>query len=399
MNYNIKDGILLEYTGNEEEITIPEQVHTIASYAFEKCEQLKRIDLNRTKRIEEGAFCDCMSLESIDLGSIENISKYAFYNCFSLKEVELKSSISFIDEQAFAYCIGLKKVVIHVSKLPKYLFYHCRNLEKIQLGKEVESIDLTSFLGCINIQTIHIDPENQTYDDRGNAIVESKENRLFLGCKYTTIEASIHSIGYHSFQNIEKVKIVEGVKIIEPEAFYQCSQLEEIELAQSISYIGSAAFYQCESLKRIRVPRSIQSLESHTFHGCVSLEECILEGDTKLSPFLFDSFGNDFCILPKNLKMYLTEEAKELPSKFIPFLINGYLEEERYFIKDHRQVIEKYIHTHIHEIKEDILLDCKNPALKEILVDSFMKYYRKNKQMDKLVMFMDQFHESMDFEL
>ncbi|MBQ0064250.1 MAG: leucine-rich repeat domain-containing protein [Firmicutes bacterium] len=399
MNYNIKDGILLEYTGNEEEVTIPEQVHTIASYAFENCEQLKKINLNRTKRIDEGAFCDCISLESIEFESVESISKYAFYNCFSLKEVELKSVISFIDEQAFAYCVGLKKVEIHMSNLSKHLFYHCKNLEEIQLGKEVESIDLTSFLGCTNIQTIQIDPENEIYDDRGNAIVESKENRLFLGCKNTTIEASIHSIGYHSFQNIKKVKMLEGVQIIEPEAFYQCSQLEEIELAQSISYIGAAAFYQCESLKRIVIPRSIQSLESHTFHGCVTLEELVLEGNTKISPFLFDSFGNDFCILPKNLKIYMKEEAKELPSKFIPFLINGYLEEERYFIKDHRQVVEKYIHTHIQEIKEDILLNCKNPALKEMLVDSFMEYYRTSRQFDRLAKLLNSNHDEFDLNL
>ena len=61
--FEIKDQILLEYSGNEEYVVIPEGVTTIEKHAFESCENIKTVVIPEgVTSIKSDAFYFCKNL-------------------------------------------------------------------------------------------------------------------------------------------------------------------------------------------------------------------------------------------------------------------------------------------------------------------------------------------------
>jgi len=97
-NYSSVDGILYDKnqkkliacpSGRSTDVTVPNTVTRIESYAFENCEQIKTVALSeKTTRICWGAFWNCNRLASITIPvGINNIEDYAFCGCYCLKKV------------------------------------------------------------------------------------------------------------------------------------------------------------------------------------------------------------------------------------------------------------------------------------------------------------------------
>ncbi|MDE5893974.1 MAG: leucine-rich repeat domain-containing protein, partial [Acetatifactor sp.] len=67
-DFLIEKGILKTYTGREEFITVPEQVHTIGEGALKGCVSLKKVVLpSGLRRILSGAFKGCRKLKEIEI--------------------------------------------------------------------------------------------------------------------------------------------------------------------------------------------------------------------------------------------------------------------------------------------------------------------------------------------
>ena len=87
----INNGVLVKYTGEEEFLTVPEEVAKISSRAIENCPNLKAIFITKNIIIETEAIKDCPVLEKISLpaggaffkeNAIINCPvRRVFYNC------------------------------------------------------------------------------------------------------------------------------------------------------------------------------------------------------------------------------------------------------------------------------------------------------------------------------
>lgn len=73
-------------------------------------------------------------------------------------------------------------------------------------------------------------------------------------------------------ENIKSVFIPESVKVIENEAFYECTSLEEVRFENGVEEIGIKAFSGCTSLEEIELPDSLISLDARAFAYCLNLE-------------------------------------------------------------------------------------------------------------------------------
>ena len=109
------------------------------------------------------------------------------------------------------------------------------------------SIGDNAFIYCPVLTSIIVDPANPVYDSRDNcnAIINTENNTLILGCQNTIIPNSVTSIG--------------------DLAFGGCVFLTSITLPNSVTSIGNNAFECCTSLT---------SLTSH-----ISAEQLFVPGD------------------------------------------------------------------------------------------------------------------------
>ena len=96
------DGITVTVLGTEsfdrktfKQVTIPDTVTIISSYAFTGCDSITEITIpDSVTEIQRDAFNSCDNLKTVVIGdSVEIIEKNAFYDCGSLKNVTFGSSV------------------------------------------------------------------------------------------------------------------------------------------------------------------------------------------------------------------------------------------------------------------------------------------------------------------
>lgn len=90
-------------------LTIPAQIHIVASGAFENCDNLEIVYYNSLAEV---------------------ISSQCFYDCDSLREIYISDSVKTIESHAFSECDNLSKVVISefVTDISDDSFSECPNL-------------------------------------------------------------------------------------------------------------------------------------------------------------------------------------------------------------------------------------------------------------------------------
>ena len=180
-DFVIRSGRLVCYQGKEEQVTVPEEVTSIADRAFRgngnikkviigpgvktigrraffSCTSLKEVTIHTgLEELGNGAFENCRALKDIRLpGSLRVIGRNAFHGCGALEEIILPPDIRRIESGTFFFCESLKKVV-----LPKNLeqiaaaFEECTSLRKITIPKGVKRIEVLAFNGCTHLDILY----------------------------------------------------------------------------------------------------------------------------------------------------------------------------------------------------------------------------------------------------
>ena len=104
------DVILVQYTGKEQAVTIPDHVTVIGRDAFRKSKITRLVLPKRVRLIDDGAFFGCRDLKEIvflDQHCSISIGHKSFYGCHSLTELTLPYGVCDCDD-SFAHCKGLK---------------------------------------------------------------------------------------------------------------------------------------------------------------------------------------------------------------------------------------------------------------------------------------------------
>ena len=366
-----------------EEVAIPDGVERINFFAFSNCPNLKRIFIPASvESIEELAFDNCPEVISIvvdknntDYDSrngcnaiiytsdsrlilgcsstiipqgIETIGEYAFSHCRNLQKIVIPEGVSCIADGAFSCCSNLKDVVLPTT-LESFIggsnFSYCTSLESITIPKGVYNMEGDIFSGCISLQKISVDSANETFDSRNNcnAVIDTEQNKLVVGCKGTVIVDGIKSIGSRAFykSGITSIHIPSSVGSIESAAFKDCEYcmsitvddsnntyksagsnsvvekatnelvractttkiLPEVKVVGAYAYMNTpflvilpegiisikeGAFSECKTLQSIILPASLKRIEERAFYGCRDLAHVSLKSkDTEIHKYAF----------------------------------------------------------------------------------------------------------------
>ena len=332
-------------------IDIPNSVTEIGNYAFEGCTGLTGIDIpNSVTFIGFNAFYNTgwynnqpdglvyagnvayhykgampsgtrLTLKEGTLG----IASAAFRYCTGLTSINIPNSVTEIGENAFydtgwynnqpdglvyagrvAYeykgtmpsgtSMTLKEGTLGIAWSA---FWDCTGLTSIVIPNSVTYVGNGAFGGCSGLTSIVVESGNPRYDSRNNcnAIIETANNVLIIGCNNTIIPNSVTEIG-------------EG-------ALSGCTGLTSIDIPNSVTKIGMYAFDSCTGLTSINIPNSVIEIGEGAFYSCTGLTDVycyiadlsrVSSGDEQFSLDNSDYSGRTLHVLQGTADAYRADE-------------------------------------------------------------------------------------------
>jgi hypothetical protein len=244
-------------------INIPDNVKSLGAGVFAGCTGLTAINVgagnnlylsddgvlyNKNKTILEKHPAGKTDVLFTIPNDIKSISSYAFENCVNLNGVIIPDSVTNIGEHAFKNCTGLTGVNIpnSVKNIGTGVFEDCTGLTDVTMPNGIISIESAVFSGCRSLTDITI-PDSVTIIN----------NLSFARCTSLTnviIPDSVKSIGNFAFSNcagLTNAIIGNSVTDIGYSTFFRCTNLTDITLPNSIAGIGNYSFKECVNLTSI----------------------------------------------------------------------------------------------------------------------------------------------------
>ena len=99
--------------------------------------------------------------------------------------------------------------------------------------------------------------------------------------EFNTTSNNDDIFSFIQYDNLEYLKLPEGMKEINESICYQCPKLKTVVLPDGVKTIGKDAFNGCEKLSEINMPDSIEVIGDGAFYKCKSLKEINISGNIK----------------------------------------------------------------------------------------------------------------------
>ncbi len=317
-NFNSVDGVLYSKDmqtlycypcgRTDKSYVVPDYVNRIAHGAFSNNNSIEEVVLgSNTHSIDEYAFNKCVNLKNIDLKNASSLSYGAFLGCESLETMYIPETLTEIfnysyEANPFGYCKNLKLFSVSEnnptftaidgclyskSGTELYAYPNARGAE-YNIPSYVESINYGAFLGCTALTSVNI-PE----------LVECINGNTFAGCTslseitLTNKLSHIYNNAFAYCTSLSKVNLPENrddTFYINTNAFYGCENLKSIDLPDYGINLSSGAFANT-GLQSITIPGNVY-LSANVFYGCYDLKSIKLEGYCRFDYGTDYMFGN-----------------------------------------------------------------------------------------------------------
>lgn len=219
----IPDGFFKDFT-NLEKIVFDGKIKCLGKNAFQNCEKLSEIIfLDRVEFYDRDVFKRLKKLEKVSFYELDSVADETFSGCENLRFIEIKNGKTFVGAKAFANCPKLNDVVLPYSliRISDEAFENCENFKAILLCKG----EIFAWVSKDELKTIGICPSIR-----------------------------FSNFGYDSFfgnSKIEKIKIPQGISVLQPWCFGFCENLKKVEIPHSVKKIASHSFSGCNKLSKI----------------------------------------------------------------------------------------------------------------------------------------------------
>lgn len=323
-----------EYSGITQ-ITIPDSVTSLGSWAFYGTENLETVNLSENSQLESigwkafsgsglksffmpdtvsfvdvGAFAGCGRLETVRLSAAMTCNQYqtergydtgVFNGCDSLTNIifpagltrigrcwffdspietmTIPATVTEIEDSAFRYCLNLEEVLFEdgcsLETIGSCAFRKDGALEEFDFPETIKTIGTQAFENCGLTSVVLPDS------------LETLHAGAFNGCgslASVTIPANMtYDWGYNNgaFEGSNALKTVvfkPGVTKVDAGLFGWNEGLESIEIPEGVTAIGARAFRRAYSLKTIVLPQSLTQIDGEAFSDCTSLETMTFRG-------------------------------------------------------------------------------------------------------------------------
>lgn len=263
--FQIENGVLLRYTGREEELQVPEGIHTVGEGAFKGCVSLRKVVLPAGLYYIMGdAFKGCRKLEEVVIpDGVRAIGRYAFHRCHALKRAILPCSVEELGECAFLYCDSMEEVQMPgVKRFGMEALANGTALQKLVISRELDEHCICDvFTGCGRVREIR-------YADGETFCIPNVVDAAAGACSVPPLIALVVR------DILERMMELEGRTLVRFRV-----NIKHIEVPEGIEVLGKSSFYDLRGIVDIRLPKSLRKIESRAFRNCIGLEEVVLGGD------------------------------------------------------------------------------------------------------------------------
>ena len=288
------------------------ELKEVSSRAVSNVPNLKEIVFNdNLETIGNSAFRGLGKLENLTLGkNVTSIGKWAFENCTALKSVYIPAKVEKVDE-VFGQCNALE--AINVS--PDNASYS--SVDGVLLNKSGSKIVQypiakkdTEYTVPSTVTDIATDAFEGTKIEKfkvadGNTAFKAIDGVLFTKDNYLqtypaankaksyTVPVGTVKILNSAFKNsnLENITFNEGLKNIEPNAFFNCNKVQEYNLPSTVETIGYYVFAYNSSLTTITIPASVKDIGGYVFTGCYYIDYITFLGISE--PKITGDFANE----------------------------------------------------------------------------------------------------------
>lgn len=241
------------------EITLPENLKIIPSYAFNGCQRLAKVNAAGVERIENYAFNSCYNLADFDISKVAYIGSYAFNTCSMFAPTVLSDALQTLGSNAFAgTAITEIAVPQTITALENNVFSGCQQLQKVTLSPTLRTIGSSTFENCTALSEMVV-PE----------AVTSIGNNAFSGCSA-----------------LSSITLPETLTKIGSYAFDGCSALTELTIPSSVEDFSYSTLQNCSGLLTVKCKAIVPPLATGSFTGGMDLNHCTLY----IAPFTIDAY-------------------------------------------------------------------------------------------------------------
>lgn len=218
------------------EVTLPENISAIPSYAFRYCSRLSKVTAPGVNSIDDRAFHDCNKLTDFDISNVTTIGNQAFYNCNVFCPSELSPELRSLGTYAF-YNTAIREILIPstLKSISSSAFSNCKLLTKVTLPETLKAIGSSAFSNCTELVDINLP---------------------------------------------------EGITTIESSAFSSCGKLTEITLPSTLQTLSSGVFSYCTALVSVKCKAIVPPTTDGEFTYNIDLNHCTLY----IAPFAIDAY-------------------------------------------------------------------------------------------------------------
>lgn len=266
---------------------------------------------------------------------VDGIATWGFSNCGFFKHLVIDEGITTIGAEAF---MG------------------CSDMASVYLPSSMADFGSGAFSHCPKLKEVTVDAGNPYYDSRenGNAVIETEENSIVVGCSGTVIPRSVNKIGDNAFKGcagLQSLQVPSWVESIGDKAFSGCPSLKTVEFSSTGKIdVGLDAFSGCPSLTTVYV-----SARFFNFCCCNPFSYC-----ENLSKFVVDHSCNN---------LYTDKEGSVLMHKDGDILIAGSRNAsipqgtKEIFSKAFagcRRLTKVYVPSSVTKVSSDAFMGCRN---------------------------------------
>ena len=315
-DFEIKNGCLVKYKGNKEDVVIPDGVTSIGDYVFPfLLFHLKSVTIpNSVTYIGSNTLNPYSSLTSITVDKdnrnyksidgnlytkdgttliqyaigkkdtafvipdgVTSIGYRSFFDCTNLTSITIPDSVTSIGETAFAGCYSLTSIIIpkNVTSIGRMAFSGCKKLTiQVHSLEQVKKWDAEWNRDNHPVKVIGNMVTTKAAQKTDTKKVESKVTPKVKSSAINVSDPDFKIIGgclkkYKG--NKADVVIPNGVTSVGDSAFEKCSDLASVTIPSSVISIGNWAFSNCTNLTSIIIPNSVTSIGKMAFFACKKL--------------------------------------------------------------------------------------------------------------------------------
>ncbi|MBQ2964997.1 MAG: leucine-rich repeat domain-containing protein [Clostridia bacterium] len=248
--------------------------------------------------IEDNAFKGCLTLTAVKINdNISEIGWYAFQKCDNLKKVYFNSNSCTMTNASyapFANNVNFTEIVFgeNVTAISANVCYNATNLQTVIFEGEVTSIGNGAFANCSSLKSVDLSKVksigNRAFENCSSVPsfdfsedLETIGDNAFIGCKITeiTIPAKVKSIGWYAFQQCDNLKKVYfnsnscTMTNASYAPFANNVNFTEIVFGENVTAISANVCYNATHLQTVTFEGKVTTINKNAFTNCTSLSD------------------------------------------------------------------------------------------------------------------------------